>query len=221
MGTISARYEEFIGDLELICQQNGRKTEEIDVLAATKYASVDEVNELIRAGIRLVGENKIQDAKKKIGGLLPVRKHFIGHLQTNKVKDAVRLFDLIESVDSYKLAVEIDRQAGNLKLVMPVLLQVNAGSEVQKYGFAIDDVFNAVREIAALKSLKVKGLMAVMPNKDKDQIELYFQKMKDIFDELRISYPEIVSLSVGMSHDYDLAVRYGATEIRIGSAFFG
>ena len=215
------KYQQLVQQIEAICLKKQRNPAEIKILAATKYASLDDTQQAIQAGITLIGENKIQDAQMKFAALSPVERHFIGHLQTNKVKLAVKLFDMIESVDSLKLAEAIDNEAKVVSKIMPVLLEVNIASDPKKFGFQEDEVALALNKIESMKALKVYGLMAIIPFfEDVEQARTFFKRMKVLFDKTKKTYPYLITLSMGMSHDYAVAVEEGSTEIRIGSLLF-
>jgi len=182
----------------------------VKIVAATKYVGAVKAKEAILAGVDAIGENRVQDAASKFPGLPPVDKHMIGHLQTNKVKEAVRLFDCIQSVDSVKLAKEIDKRTGRR---MPVMIQVNIGREPQKYGIAPEDAYSFYDKISGFENLNVVGLMGIVPlGQDARQ---FFCELKNIHDEMNLRW-----LSMGMSNDYELAVAEGSNMIRIGSRLF-
>ncbi|MBU0616072.1 MAG: YggS family pyridoxal phosphate-dependent enzyme [Nanoarchaeota archaeon] len=190
------------------------------ILAATKKRTVSEVNEAISYGIDTIGENYVQEAKEKFKALKGrVKIHCIGHLQTNKVKDAVLIFDLIETVDSLKIAREIDKRSSK---VMPILIEVNSGKEENKGGCMPEDVLELVKDVSKLKNLKVKGLMTMAPNvKD---VRPYFKLTKDLFDKiknLKIPNVDMEILSMGMSDSYKVAAQEGANLVRIGTGIFG
>lgn len=201
-----------------------REIGNVKLVCVTKTVEVERINESLRAGALIIGENRIQEFESKYCGILPCEKHFIGHLQTNKVRDAVKYFDVIESVDSYKLACEIDRKAGDINKVQNVFLQINIGNEPQKYGFSPYEIENEVEQMRSLVNVCVKGLMCIPPYLPPEQTRHYFTEMKNMFDALRLNNRgniEIRDLSMGMSGDYMVAIEEGATMVRIGSAIFG
>ena len=206
-------------------QKAGRNPKEITLLAATKTVDVKVINHAISSGINYIGENKVQELLSKYNDYSPVHKHFIGHLQTNKVKDVIDKVELIHSVDSYRLALEISKQAHKRGINANVLLEINIGNEESKSGFAYDEAINAVREIAALPSISVKGLMAIPPIcENPEQNRPYFAKMKKLFidiDNEKIDNSNMDILSMGMSDDYEIAIEEGATMVRLGTALFG
>lgn len=203
------------------CKKSGRNPDDIRILAATKYADRDAMNDAVRCGIQYIGENRIQDAKKKFSELLPVKRFFIGHLQTNKVKTAIKLFDGIEAVDSVRLAKAIAHESAKEKKVMPLLLEVNVARDPKKFGFNFDDLPEALLQMKFLKDIQICGLMTIVPFfDDPEKARPYFKKMKQLFDTLRKKYPSFDILSMGMSHDFCIAIEEGSTEIRIGSYLF-
>jgi len=194
------------------------------------------INEAIRAGATIIGENRVQEFEDKCDEILPCEKHLIGHLQTNKVKKAIQLFDVIQSVDSLKLIRDIDRKAGDNDKIQQVFLQVNIGREPQKFGFAEEEIGQVIAEIRSLRNIQVNGFMCIAPFVPPEQTRLYFRSMKALFDkmqqELRVTLDkqdsqyiqnniDIRELSMGMSGDYRVAMKEGATIVRIGSAIFG
>lgn len=208
-------------DINNICKKVGRDPAKITLLAATKSANVEVVNQAITAGIKIIGENKIQDAEKKFQSLLPVKRHFIGHLQANKVKNAVRLFDCIESVDSLNLAAKINLECQKLNKKMPILIEVNVASDPSKYGIAENEISDFISGIQKLPFILCRGFMTIVPLcDDPEKARIFFKKMNSIFQIYNKKFAEIDTLSMGMSHDYRVALEEGATEIRIGSYLF-
>jgi hypothetical protein len=206
------------------CWRAGRSSSEIKILAATKSRSVREIEMALDAGIRLIGENTVQEAKAKFSQLSrSPEKHLIGHLQTNKVKTALELFDLIQSVDSLKLAQEIEKRAAPMNKTVPVLIEVNIGGEASKFGVAHEATRTLCEQIAELSQVKIQGLMTVAPYvMNPENVRSYFHEMRELFDSLdNISSVEKKWLSMGMSQDYEIAIEAGANLIRIGTAIFG
>ncbi len=198
----------------------------VKLIAATKTRKVEEIKEAIEAGIKIIGENYVQEADRKFNELKgKVKFHCIGHLQTNKVKKAVEIFEMIQTVDSVKIAKDIDKRCRNINKVMPVLIEVNSGKEKSKSGCMPAGVINLIKEISSLENIKIKGLMTMAPyfeNTEKDRD--YFKLTKKLFDEvkaLKISSVDMEILSMGMSHSYKIAIEEGANMIRIGSEIFG
>jgi len=198
----------------------------VELVAAAKARTPEEILEAIEAGVRTIGENYVQEAEKAYAAVgKRAQWHFIGHLQKNKVKKAVGLFDLIQTVDSYELAREIDRRCGEMGKVMPVLIEVNIGREPQKSGVMPEDTEHLLREIVALPNIKVMGLMTMGPlSGDPEDSRPYFTAMKRLFDrmkELAVPGVEMKHLSMGMSNSYRIAPEEGATMVRIGTRLFG
>lgn len=193
----------------------GRSPEEITLVAVTKKKPAGAVKEALAAGIAAVGENYVQEAEEKRRDVSGGFWHLLGHLQSNKAKLAVSLFDVIESVDSVKLAAAI----GKHSLVRPqaILLQVHLGDEETKTGFAPQAVLDAASEIAALPNIALRGLMGIAPSGPDSRP--YFQELKRLFDLLPAENREI--LSMGMSGDFEAAIEEGATSVRVGTAIFG
>jgi hypothetical protein len=204
----------------------GRSPAEVRLLAVTKTVDDDRIREAIAAGVDLVGENYVQEARRKIdllGRSLPW--HFIGHLQTNKAKYAVRLFDLIHSVDRVELARELDRRAAVAGVTLGILVEVNVSGEATKSGVPATQAISLVRTLAELPGLSVRGLMTMPPwFDDPEEARPYFAALRRLAEEIRRERIEEVcmeELSMGMTNDYPVAVEEGATIVRIGRAIFG
>ena len=193
----------------------GRRPEEITLVAVTKKKPASAVLEALSAGVTNVGENYVQEAAEKREQVQGGRWHLLGHLQSNKARLAVSLFDLIESVDSVKLAQALSRQAAEKR--QDILLQVHLGDEETKTGFAPDTALDAAAKIAALPNISLLGLMGIAPNGTDPRP--YFQQLKQLFDRLPAENRQI--LSMGMSGDYEAAIEEGATLVRVGTAIFG
>ncbi|MDD4498445.1 MAG: YggS family pyridoxal phosphate-dependent enzyme [Methanosarcinaceae archaeon] len=194
------------------------------LVCVTKTIEPERINEAIRAGARIIGENRVREYEDKCKDILPCETHLIGHLQTNKVKKAVRLFDVIQSVDSLKVIRNINEKAGAIDKVQKVFLQVNIGNEPQKYGFGPDEIKKVITEVRSLGNVRVEGLMCIPPFVPPEQTRSYFRKMKTLFDEMKQENRDnidIRELSMGMSNDYGIAIEEGATMVRVGSAIFG
>ena len=193
------------------------------IVAVTKYSDESLILEYYEAGLRDFGENRVQVALEKIHKLPEeVRKnsrfHLIGHLQTNKVKDAVGTFHMIHSVDSLKLAKAISKEAKKKGLEQKILLQVNNAHEEQKFGFDTDELLNCMDELLSLPSLKIEGLMNIAPlSQDEDYLRNLFKNIKTLKDKIELDYKvKMNELSMGMSNDYRIAVEEGSTIIRLG-----
>ena len=198
----------------------------IELVAAAKTRTPEEVLEAVEAGIRIVGENYVQEAiraRDVVGNR--ARWHFIGHLQKNKVKKAVSIFDMIETVDSFELAKEIDKYCKRVGKVMPVLIEVNSGREPQKFGVMPEETEGLIRAISRFDNIKVMGLMTMGPRfGNPEESRPYFRETKRIFDNLKkahIPNVEMRYLSMGMSNSYRIAIEEGANIVRIGTKIFG
>jgi pyridoxal phosphate enzyme (YggS family) len=198
----------------------------VQLVAAAKSRAPEEVCAAVEAGVKIIGENYVQEAAaaQAVVGRA-VKWHFIGHLQTNKVRRAVEIFDLIETVDSLKLGQELDRRSREQGKIMPVFIEINSGRESQKSGVWPEDAEGLIRELARLPGLKVDGLMTMGPETgNPEDSRPYFRLTKEIFDRLnKLSIPgvEMVSLSMGMSHSYLVAIEEGANMVRLGTVIFG
>ena len=196
------------------------------LVAVSKTRSPEEINKAIALGVTDIGENKVQELVDKYDKIDPVRWHMIGHLQTNKVKYIIDKVDLIHSVDSLRLAKEINKRAGQKDLFMDILLQVNIASEDSKHGIEADQVEDLMGQILQeCENIKIRGLMAMVPfTEDPEQVRPYFARMKKIYDRLKLVSHEradFAYLSMGMSGDYKVAMEEGANLVRIGSSIFG
>jgi len=196
------------------------------LVAAAKMRTPEEVEEALRAGVTRVGHNYVQEAERMIPAIEEkARWHMIGHLQKNKVKKAVRLFDMIETVDSWSLAELIDRRCAEIGKTMPVLVEVNIGREASKTGVLPDEVDDLVRRVSDLQHLHVQGLMTMGPRfGNPEGARPYFQATKAAFDRLaRANLPnvEMRYLSMGMSNSYQVAIEEGANMVRLGTVLFG
>jgi pyridoxal phosphate enzyme (YggS family) len=201
----------------------GRDPRDIELVAVTKYVPVDRIRQALECGITSIGENKVQELIEKLEFLekYGTRIHFIGQLQTNKVKYVIGKVDTIQSVDREQLAEEINKQAAKLGLIQDVFIEVNIGNEPQKAGAAPDRLQELLNVISGLKHLSVKGLMCVPPATDEKTARVYFGKMRALFEEAKHRDKNIRHLSMGMSNDYRSAILEGATMVRIGTGIFG
>ena len=212
-------------------QENVRKIlqelpEGVELVGAAKTRTTEEIAEAIDAGLRIVGHNYVQEAEASFHALGSRAKwHMIGHLQSNKAKKAVEIFDMIETVDSLKLAKAIHKAALAKQKVMPILVEINSGEENQKAGVLPENAFSLILEMARLKNLKVMGLMTMGPFfGDPEDARPYFKRTKDLFEEIKqkgIEDVEMRVLSMGMSNSYRIALEEGATFVRIGTKIFG
>tara|TARA_Y100000310_G_C20515436_1_gene730936 strand:+ start:203 stop:853 length:651 start_codon:yes stop_codon:yes gene_type:complete len=197
----------------------------ITLVAATKKRTSEEIQEALAAGITHVGENYVQEAEEKKPTLKEATWHLIGHLQTNKVKTAVKLFDIIETVDSEKLAKEISKQAKEINKTMTILIEINSGKEESKNGILPEQALELIKAISELKNIKIEGLMTMAPLKEDPELARpFFKATKQLFEEIKalsIENIEMKTLSMGMSHSYKIAIEEGATEVRLGTILFG
>lgn len=207
--------------------ESGRKPEDIKLMAVTKTVEPIFINHAIECGIDLIGENKVQEflSKKPYLKLDNCSAHLIGHLQTNKVRQIINEVDMIQSVDSVKLAKEISKRSEASGITTECLLEVNIGDEESKTGLDLKLIYETLSEISALPNIKIKGLMTIPPICD-DEAELnkYFSKMSEIFIDIKakkLDNIDMCILSMGMSGDYEAAVRNGSDLVRVGSAIFG
>jgi pyridoxal phosphate enzyme (YggS family) len=221
---ISRNLMELRGRIAQACDQYDRDADDIIIVAVTKTHAATVIKTAVAAGIHEIGESKIQEAEPKITELGPIaRFHMVGHLQTNKAKKAVGLFDVIQSVDSFKLAWEISRQAGLIDRTIECFIEVNSSGESQKFGMAPNECLDLVRKVHALDNIKLTGLMTIGPFTDDEKvIRRSFRLCRGLFDEAKdIAGDNFDILSMGMSDDFPQAIAEGATMIRIGTALFG
>ncbi|MFP4021166.1 MAG: YggS family pyridoxal phosphate-dependent enzyme [Halanaerobium sp.] len=206
----------------------GRNPEEIKLLAVSKNQSLDAVKILDEAGVNFFGENRVQELEEKneklISQNINLNWHFIGHLQRNKVKYLMRMENcrMIESIDSLRLAKEVNKRAKKNERVIPVLVEINIAGDENKFGIMPDKAEEFLKKIIKLKNLKVEGLMTVLPYLDaSEKLRSYFKQMKTLFDQLSEDVVQLNELSMGMTNDYQIAIEEGATIVRVGRAIFG
>lgn len=227
MNTIAARLTALTSRIRTAAAAAGRSAGEIRLVAASKTFPPPAIREAVAAGVSDIGENYIQEARDKYAALqgTPVRWHFIGHLQTNKAKYAVRMFDLIHTVDSYRLALELDRCAQKINKVQAALIQVNLAGEASKSGVAPEEALPLIRRAAALEHIAVKGLMTLPPYFNApEKVRPFFAALRRLRDRIAAEQLEttgLQELSMGMTGDFEAAVAEGATLVRIGTAIFG
>lgn len=226
MVDIAANYHEIIDRIGKTAVRCGRKPEDIKLLAAAKSQSVEAVRTAIAAGNTLVGENYVQEAQEKKRQIQQaIEWHLIGHLQRNKAKAAVEIFDVIETLDSLALARELDKAGRKQGKTVRAYVEVNLGSEQSKTGIAKDEVRCLLEEAGKLDCLNVAGLMTVPPYRDDpEEVRPYFRELRELkarLAEQPIPNVDLRELSMGMSHDYEIAIEEGATIVRIGTALFG
>ena len=204
----------------------GKSPDDITLVAVSKTVAVEKINQAIELGIRHIGESRIQEARQKLPEITaPVTRHLIGHLQRNKVKYAVKLFDLIQSLDSISLAEEIEARCSKLGKTMPVLLEVNTSGEEAKEGCAPSEAITLLKAIDRLPHLCVEGFMTVaLYSEDPELVRPCFRQLRGIYEEgrsLNLERANLKYLSMGMSNDFELAIAEGANMVRVGSAIFG
>ena len=221
---ICHKIQEIEQRLARACERAGRKREEVLLLGASKYANAEKIREAYQCGVRAFGESRAQDFLKKFEELkdLPIDWHFIGNLQTNKVKYIIDKVSLIHSLDRPSLAEEIQKRAERLGKVQDVLIEVNVGKEETKGGVYEEDLEKLFEYCLSLKNLRVLGLMAIPPYKENpEEVRPYFVKLRKLKEKLEDLYKiKLPHLSMGMSGDFEVAVEEGATIVRIGSAIF-
>jgi pyridoxal phosphate enzyme (YggS family) len=225
MNSISDNIQRCREKMAVSAEKTGRRLEDITLVAVSKTVPPARINEAIGAGIRIIGENKVQEAQQKFDEVDEVNWHMVGHLQTNKVKYALKIFDLIQSVDTYHLAEEINKRAEKDGKRVPVLIEVNTSGEESKYGCNPDETEDLVLRISQLPSVEIKGLMTIGLFSDNPAlVRPCFVKLRRIFDSLsgqNIPNVKMEIISMGMSADFDLAIEEGSNMVRIGTAIFG
>jgi len=219
------------------CEKIGRRPEDVELVCVTKEAASDEIETVLALGVKVLGENKVQDLVSKYNIIgKRVLWHLIGHLQTNKVKDAVAIVSLIHSVDSIHLAKEIDRRAHRINKIQDILIQVNVSGEKSKFGIRLEDVFGVISQIVSYSNISIRGLMTIAPEApDPEAARPYFRALRELRDRISLEngiasgrilgprndidrYPV---LSMGMSNDFETAIEEGSNMVRIGRAIFG
>ncbi len=213
-------------DIKNACERVNRAPKDITLIAVTKTIEAERINEALKSGIENIGENKVQEIMEKYDKIeYKPSWHLIGHLQTNKVKYIIDKVDLIHSLDSLKLAKEIDKRAGKINRVIDVLIQINIADENTKFGLSYKELDDFIIEVSAFENIRVQGLMAIVPYvTNPEEVRPYFRKMKEIFDGLEDSPYEKINmkyLSMGMTNDYQIAIEEGSNMVRIGTGIFG
>lgn len=216
-------YKNAMSRLETALEESGRNVQDVLVIGASKTMPLERIL-FVRdnTDVKIFGENRVQELLEKYTP--EVRWHFIGQLQTNKVKYIVDKVELIHSVDRLSLLREIDRQAKKHGKVQDILIEVNIGGEEKKGGVAPSEVIDFAKEVDKYSSVRLKGLMSVLPNVEKDALDAFYLQLSKLYDTLkqtRLDNADIRYLSAGMSNDYDVAVKYGANIVRLGRALFG
>jgi pyridoxal phosphate enzyme (YggS family) len=220
---IRERLDRVRGRVEAAALRSGRPGSAVTLVAVSKTMPVEAIQEAVAAGVRIFGENRVQEARDKIAAVSGVAEwHLVGHLQTNKAKIAAGLFDRIHSLDSIRLAHELDRHAGEAGRRLRCLIQVNVGGETQKNGVAEGEVRELLNEIVGLRHIVVEGLMALPPFlPDPERVRPFFRRLCTLRDKLAAEGLDLPDLSIGMTHDFEVAIEEGATLVRIGTAIFG
>jgi pyridoxal phosphate enzyme (YggS family) len=221
---LAANLETLRRRIRAACERAGRDPDSVTLLAVTKMQPPEVVQSASKLGLILFGENKVQEAKAKIP-LCPgnLRWHMVGHLQSNKCRDAVELFKMIQSVDSLSLAQEINKRAEQAARTMPVLLEVNVAGEASKFGYRPEQLLAELKELNALPRIEIHGLMTVPPwSAEAEKARPHFRRLREIKAqcEQTLGAP-LPHLSMGMSGDFEIAVEEGATMVRIGTELFG
>jgi hypothetical protein len=209
------------------CESCNRDADSVRLVAVSKTIPAGTVKEAIESGVTILGENYVQEAREKFNALVhySVSWHFIGHLQSNKAKYAVRLFDLIHSVDSLKLARELDKQAKKVDKIQQILVQVNISEEDTKSGISADEALDLISEISQLENLSIRGLMTMPPYfYQPEKVKPFFAALRELRDQVKersLTHVSMEELSMGMTGDFEVAIEEGATLVRIGTAIFG
>jgi len=226
MVDVGGNYRGILERIAAAAEKVRRDPREIRLLAAAKSQSVESIRAALAAGVALVGENYVQEAldKKKLISE-PIEWHMIGHLQRNKARAALDLFDLIESLDNFALARELDKEGDRRGRTIRAFVEVNLGGEESKSGIARDQVSALLEQVGTLSHIRVEGLMTVPPFRENlEEVRRYFRELRELRDSLaalRVPNVELKELSMGMTHDYTVAVQEGATIVRLGTGLFG
>ncbi len=228
MNEIAVNIKNILFKIESAAKRSGRDAKEIKLIAVTKTVDVNRVREAIDAGIKILGENRVQEAQKKVTSYElrvtsgKIEWHLIGHLQKNKAKYAVQLFDLIHSIDSVALAEELNKQAAKINKIQDALVEVKLSGEEAKHGVSKDELIELLESTKDMKNLNITGLMTMPPFSDnQEDARPYFRELKRLRDEAGKNGFRLSELSMGMSHDFEAAIEEGATMVRIGRAIFG
>lgn len=226
MGSVEENIRNIWSRIEKAAEKTGRDKEDIKLVAVTKTVEVERIKEAINCGIKIIGENRVQETESKFVQITEkVEKHLVGHLQTNKAKKAVELFDFIQSVDSQHIAQEISRRASQMGKVMEVLVEINTSGEKSKFGIDPEQALSLVKSISNLEGIKIKGLMTIgLFSDNPEDTRPCFLKLKAIFDQLKsenIPNIEMRYLSIGMTNDFEIAIQEGSNMVRIGTGIFG
>ncbi len=224
--TVKANIERIRGAIAGAASRAGRKVSDVRLMAVTKTVDDDRIMQAIEAGVDIIGESYVQEAKRKIEKMgRKIEWHMIGYLQSNKAKYAVKLFDMIHSVDRMDLAIELDRRSRAQDVTMKVLIEINTSGEKTKSGAPYEEAMRLVKDISSLDNLSIQGLMTMAPWFDNpEDARPYFKSLRELRDRIidaNIARAEMRELSMGMSGDYEVAVEEGATIVRVGRSIFG
>ena len=228
MSTTADRYRQIKARADAAAVRSGRSPQDVTLMAVTKTHPASEINEAIEAGATDIGENRVQELLEKYDSVRPVRWHLIGHLQTNKVKNIIDKVVMIHSVDSLKLAREINKRAANAGIVMDILIEINSAMEESKSGIAAGDLRSLTEDITAeCGNVRIRGIMCVPPiAAEPEDARPYFREAHELFEEMKTwnlpaerFCPD--TLSMGMSGDFEVAIEEGSTIVRVGSSIFG
>ena len=221
---LSWNLQQLRGRILEACEEYDRDADDITIVAVTKTHPPAVIRTAVAAGLHNIGESRVQEAETKIAEVGPIaRYHMVGHLQSNKARTAVEIFDVIQSVDSLKLAKEIDKHAAQIDRTIECLIQVNCSGEEQKFGVAPDETIVLVKAVHAMENIELTGLMTIGPlTDDKERVREAFRKCCELFEQGQdIVGDDFEQLSMGMTDDFELAIAEGSTMIRIGTALFG
>lgn len=224
MDGIRANVARIRDEIAAAAESSGRTAEAITLVAVSKTVEPIRIQAAIEAGIRHLGENRVQEAQEKVPLIHgPVTWHMVGHLQRNKAGQAVELFDMIQSVDSKRLAEALSRRALQADRIVDVLVEVNVGGEASKIGISPEETESLIEDIKDLPGISVRGLMTIPPyDPNPEKVRPYFRRMHELFQHLKDKTPTpMVHLSMGMSSDFAVAIEEGATMVRVGTAIFG
>lgn len=212
--------------ISLLCSRINCDPNSITIVVVSKGRTLEQIKEAIAAGITDIGENRVQEAVVKYEQLgtahYKLRTHMVGHLQTNKVKDAVKIFDLIQSVDSPHLAEEIDEQAARIHKIQDVLIEVKTSPEASKSGLKPEETIEVIKKIAGFKNINIKGLMSIAPLVDNpEKTRTYFRALRELRDKInQLTNHQLAILSMGMTDDFEVAIEEGSNMVRLGRAIF-
>ena len=226
MAGIKENIEHIRSRIENVVEKSGRGTDEVKLVVVTKTVEPERIKEAISWGIDIIGENRVQEAEEKFCQITEkVEKHLVGHLQTNKAKKAVELFDLIQSVDSVRVAEEISKRAIEKQKIMDVLVEVNTSSEKTKFGIEPNQALWLIETISKFEGIKIKGLMTIgLFSDNPEDTRPCFKKLKTLFEEIKsanIPNVEMRYLSMGMTSDFEVAIEEGSNMVRVGTGIFG